>query len=143
MELILKKIYHSLFDPTETLATRFLNTNINKTNIVSYYTMIDNERRQQFDVVTANDDDIDYVKDNLEGSLVTANCDIYRYNWIVLEKFDDNNDSKFDCVESGLSLDVERKWDFVGTTASNNYNHYSFIVTTKTLSITPDGIAVN
>ena len=137
----LKKIYHSLFNSTETIATRFLNTNVNKTNIVSYYTMIDSERRQQFDVVTANDDDIDYVADNIKGSLI-ANCDIYRYNWFVLEKFDDNHDTSADCVDSGLPLDIEHKWDFYATTAAANFNHYSFIVTTKMLSIMPAGIEI-
>jgi len=135
----LKKIYHSLFNATETIATRFLNTNINKTNIVSYYTMVDNVRRQQFDVVTANDDDIDYVAGNIKGSVI-ANCDIYRYNWFVLEKFDEGHDTATDCVDSGLPLDIEHKWDFYATTSAANYNHYSFIVTTKLLSIMPMGV---
>lgn len=138
----LKKIYHSLFNATETIATRFLNTNVNQTNIVSYYTMIDNERRQQFDVVTANNDDYDYVHKNLFGSLI-ANCDIFRYNWFVFEKFDDDRDTSTDCVDSGLPLNVEHKWDFVGTTSAANYNHYTFIVTSRMLSVMPQGIAIH
>ncbi len=64
------------------------------------------------------------MKENLKGSLATANCDIYRYNWFILEKFDDNHEEdSVDCVDSGLPLNVEHKWDLVATATAATFNH--------------------
>jgi hypothetical protein len=44
---------------------------------------------------------------------------------------------------SGLSLDVERKWDFIGKVmVQAQYNHYTVVCTEKDLIVTPSQIVV-
>jgi hypothetical protein len=137
-----KAIIHSPFDPTETLATRYLNTNINRTNVVSYYTAVDNARRMEADIVTTNNDDYHLVKSALPNTIATATLGVYRYNWFHIDKFSGDEDNSGEVVDSGLPLDTEHKWDFVGTLAANAFNHYTFVIVTRALSVSPQGIMI-
>lgn len=139
----LKKIYHAVFHQTETIATQYDCSNEARTRVVSYYTQVDNIRRQDFDVVTARNDDFEYVRRWLKGKVAISNMGIYRLHWFVLDKFDDDRDTETDCVDSGLSLAVEKKWDFVATTASAAYNHYSFAIVTKYVTMASGGVMLH
>ena len=139
----LKRVYHALYPADETVVNaQFLIDNTNKTNFRYYHTTIDNMRRQEFNVTTADNDDWDQVKHLLKGTPID-NIDAYRYNWFVADDFDVigsqlMSDSEF--VSTGLPLDVEHKWDVSISCANVAYNHYTFAVVSRTLMITNQGI---
>lgn len=136
----LKKIYHSIYPPLVAGAPQHSHTNVARTLCTRYYTLVDNMRRSEYDIVTADDDDWRNVKDCLQGSLIT-NKDTYRYNWFILDKFDDSVNTTSDLViDSGLSLQIERQWNLIATTAAAANRHYTFAITTKDLVITAQGI---
>jgi hypothetical protein len=136
----LKKIYHSIYPPLVAGAPQHEHTNVARTLCTRYYTLVDNMRRSDYDIVTADDDDWRNVKDHLQGSLIT-NMDTYRYNWFILDKFDDSVNTTSDLViDSGLSLQIERQWNLIATTAAAANRHYTFAITTKDLVITAQGI---
>jgi hypothetical protein len=144
----IKRIYHVIYNNTIAGITKYDHSNpytlaAPGEGILSYYTSIDNDRRQEFDVNTSRNEDWLVVREHLSGTLVDR-LDTYRNKWFVLDKFDDDDaiGNKVDCIASGLSLDVERKWDYIGTTGTvgTAKTHYTFVVVSRLLSITADGI---
>lgn len=187
----LSKIYHSVFNNNETVSTGVdsvggnpftiasaydndnraviaggVNALTNRSKVQVFYTMLDNERLQEFNLTCANNDDYMLLKDKIKGSVISSS-DMFYYNWFWLEDFTGMEDRSAepknkDNLEVGLDLSIERKWDFYGqqmnntaatvnnilnsTIAANTnngqYNHYSFAITQKTLTISPNGITV-
>jgi hypothetical protein len=138
----LKKIYHVFYHLTDSLSTRYSHTNVDKAQVVDYYTSVDNARRQEFNVSTASNEDWLEVQDHLKGTVIN-NLDTYRYNWFVLDKFDDQDIyNKYDCIDAGLDLSIERKWDIIATTANTRFNQYTFAIVARELSITPAGLFI-
>jgi|GEM_PF-5367726 len=182
----LLKIYHSLFNNNESIATSLDNAaanaftygsaydNDNSPNTIAgdgnslklqyFYTMLDNERLQEFNLSCKNLDDYMLMKNKLRGS-ITQTSSMYYYNWHWIEDFSaiENDNKNKQNLESGLDLTTEHKWDFyayqvstispasgAGVTYSKasanansgQYNHYTFAITQKLLTITPSGITV-
>ena len=73
------------------------------------------------------------------------NLNIYQYNWLWIDDFTDANpiseSEDFNKVQ-GLDLGFERKWDLYATTANSNFNHYTFAITQKLLSVSPVGVDI-
>lgn len=146
--LKLRKIFHSLYNAAEVLNTAYERTNIaGATTVTNYYTMLDNSRLQEFNVDCTAGDDWMIIKDKLKGSAVLS-YNQFGYQWLHLEDFthmrspadlpmkpDEHN------LLCGVDLNVERKWDFFGTTANANWIHYSFAVCDKLLTIGAQGIS--
>ena len=127
--------------------------------------MLDNERLQEFNMSCANYDDYMQMRSKLKGSVI-QDADMYYYNWVWIEDFTNNMnkaESDNDTKEVGLDLSIEHKWDFYGQQMnvqanpgpdsatgsfnganSNNgsYNHYTFAVTQKILTVSAAGITV-
>jgi len=139
----------------------------NRSKVQVFYTMLDNERLQEFNLVCADYDDYMLLKDRLKGSVIQS-ADMFYYNWFWMEDFSGLEDKTIEpanseVLESGLDLSVERKWDFyaqqvnsvaagdadtelnsVNAANSNggSYNHYTFAITQKTLTVSSAGITV-
>lgn len=140
----LVKIYHSLYNNTQTINTMYDNDNKADAKCSTYYTMINNSRLQEFNVDTSTYEDFMLHKELIKGSVI-QNADMYHYNWFHLDEFSgmDIKDSHKLCNElGGLDLNVEHKWDIYCTTANAQHNHYSFAVCQRMLSIGPNGIEV-
>lgn len=134
----LKRIYHVPFDAAEAIETRYLHTNLDRANFISYRTEINGNRRQRYDQVTENNDDWYNVKQYLNGTLV-GRMETFRYNWFILDNFTPDTDASAD---TGLPLDVELKWDVILRTADVGFQHYTFAVVTRMLNISSGGIIV-
>lgn len=133
----LKKIYHSLFNATETFATRFKHDRV----ITSYSTSLNNQRLQQFDLKAIDDTDFMYHYDEILKDSMVSTRDSYRFNWFHCDKLEDADvDDPNSNVTSGVPLDVEQKWDINITCPAGNYNHYSFAITNRPLVISAAGI---
>jgi len=141
--LRLLKIYHSIFHSVEESDTAYDHNNINGAKCTYYYTMLNNERQQEYNVECAQLDDYNLHRKFLKDKVLqTAN--MYQYNWFHLDNYtgdvDIYNPENKDSLETGLDLSIEQKWDIFCNTVSANYNHYSFAIVQRMLTITPAGI---
>lgn len=137
----LLKIYHSSYNNADTVNTMYDHSNIADAKVLSFYTMMDNKRSQEFDLDTSNFEDYMLLQDYLKGSVI-QNTNIYQFNWVWIEDFtgvmkgeDGSN------LETGLDLNAEKKWDIYLTTAGNPLNNFTFAVTQKMLTISKAGIS--
>ena len=145
----------SLYNNTEALNTIYDHSNVYPTSkvtnlkITSFYTQLNNSRLQEFDLTCANGDEWTLLKDSLaESSILSSN--MYYYNWFWRESFEHvcpimdlpmKPDS--DNLIKWLPLDTEQKIDIFLTTPNAAYNHYSFGITQKLLSISNEGILIS
>ena len=135
----LKKIIHSILPATETLNNRFDRSTV----VTSYYTSLNNQRLQQFDLVASDQLDFMYNYENCKDSMIN-NLDTYNHNWFHLDKFEDNLSTDPNSnVASGIPLSIEQKYDINVTCAATAYNHYTFCITNRLLVISPQGIVFN
>lgn len=150
MKLI--KLFHSALNTGETVNTGYDHDNtgtaISKVN--QFYTMLDNERLQEYNLNTSTRDDFLYLMPKLKGSVIQS-ANMFYHNWVWIEDFTGYVDKtkqpeNKDNLETGLDLSVERKWDFYALQVHNNvaaaYNYYTFAVTQKMLTISSAGITV-
>lgn len=154
----LKRIYHTLFYPSKGAAidcvTRYVHNNLGKTMVSNYYTAVNNMRLTEFDIRPTYNEDWLIHKDILKGTILGSSHDIYLYNWVSINKFDDElMSNKSDTVASGLSLDTEIKWDFYGTTSTpiaggeavagdRDYRHFTATIVTRNITINREGIFI-
>lgn len=145
----LMKIYHSLFNNTESDHTMYDHNNLADNKVAEFYTQLNSQRQQEFNLDTSAYDDYMLLKDKLKGSLILS-ANVYAYNWFWLEDFSDqiapsekplsSADGPDQNLKRGLDLTSDVKWDFIGvTTANANHNHYSYAVVQRELSISPEG----
>lgn len=149
----LQKIYHSVFNQTESKNTAYDNSNLTAATqlpgakITSFYTMLNNNRLQEFDVVTANYEDFMILKPSLKSSVI-QNSNISAYNWSWIENFienlspEDRKNLPYNNLRVGLDLTLEQKWDIYLTIPGGPYNHHTFAVVQKMLTVGPSGISV-
>jgi hypothetical protein len=147
---ILKKVIHSVFHGTETTYTALDHSNVDGAKVASYYTMLDSVRLQEYTPVCASPyDDYALMKPMVKETAI-ASRNIFQYNWFHCDDFSGLTvaDEKHlsvskDNLLSGLPLSVERTWVFAATTANSAFNHYTFIITYRTVLITASGIEVS
>lgn len=151
--LFCRKIIHAVFNNAENVNTMYDHTNLDAAvattagKVQSYYTAIDNQRIQNYDLSTSIlvQDDYMYHKKQLEGSCI-LNQQMYQLNWFNCDDMlgsESVADGKLSPnLIGGLDLTIDRKWDFVGQSMINaNYNHYTFVVLTRKLVISPTSIS--
>lgn len=139
----LKKVLHAVFPATRTEFARYSLNNTSKNTVTYYFTSIDNMRRQQFNVVVADEDDWTMHKDYYKGKLIPT-IGAYRYNWHVVDNFDFLEGDVEDpmCVASGLPLNQEHSWNIQLNTGTVAYNHFTFVCTLRNLIVTNNGLVV-
>lgn len=146
----LMKIYTSAFNNTESSNTAYDCDNKGTTKVNSFYTMLDNDRLQEFNLQTATFDDYSLLRPKLKGSVIQS-ADMFYYNWFWCDDWTgfidktDEPDNKQN-LETGLDLSRERKYDFYALQVNNGvaaiYNYYTFCVTLKLLTVSANGITV-
>lgn len=156
----LKRIITAIFENQETLAYAYECSNLTQTGIadvaavntvtktlgskvLNFYSLLNNNRLQEFNLDCTVGDDYKYLKPYLDGG-VLQNWNIYANNWFWMDDFTDFNSPIYDDpnLDVGLPLDVEQKWDIYYTTTNNQFNHYAFVITQKMLTINSDGIKI-
>ena len=139
----LLRVYHSMMLTTQPdIPSKYLSA-----TPTSYYTTLDNERIQQFDLVRANNDDYEYHRTFLQETPI-QNVSMYAYNWFHCDSFDGRREvvkrqevlSKN--IICGLSLDREYKYDVVLTTANSAFTHRIHAVCLKNVNVSKSGISV-
>jgi hypothetical protein len=157
-----KKIIHSLFNNTESTNTMYDHSNYGSAlssanlpgqaaKVNTYRTSLDNSYLQEYDLNCSPQyaDDYMYMKKQLRGSVLQNNI-MFAINWHHCDDFQGSQAASDGNVPSnylgGLDLSIDRKWDFVasqtGYGVAAAYNHYTFVVCTRKLSIVPGAITI-
>ena len=108
---------------------------------------MDNERRTQYDIVTANLDDYIIDKRRLIGSCIHSS-DEYRFNYLGVDDYTSGESvgdgKKLDnnLIDGKPILGKEYIWTKSCTTANATFNHYTYAVLLRTLTINATGIMV-
>ena len=140
----LLRIYHSVFNNTETLTTAYDSFNVGGVKASSLYSSLDNERLQEVDLSTLNSDDYNFMRDLLHGSAV-QNSLMHKFNWFWCDDWTGRgliHHRETDTSDCGLDLTQERLWTINLTTPGSAFAHYTFFVTQKQLTITPTQISL-
>lgn len=141
----LQKVYHALFNPEEKKNTMYDHDNRAGTKVASYYTTLDTQRIQDFNIDTKLFEDYMLHKELIRDSAI-LNSNVYQYNWFHCDSWcgvkplwdKDPNEAV------GLDLTTERRWEFVGATVTAaNYQHLSIAVCQKELKITKGMITID
>ena len=142
----LQKIYVSAYNNVESKNTAYDHSNINGAKFSSYYTMLDQDRRTQFDITCTTAAPLDWMlhQEKMRGTAI-LNQPIYAYNHIVIDDFahfpgftDLKSAIPMENQVAGVSLDQDRKWDFCpSTNDATPINWYTYIVLQRTLNISP------
>lgn len=142
----LQRIFASVYHNTETSNNAYNRDNLASAKIVSFYTMVDNERQQISDLVCADVDDYSLLRYYVEGSTIYS-YDEWKYNHLWIEDFcnpqsctDRRKQITHNTILDGKPIDKEIKYEIAYTTANNAHNHYIYVVTLRELSISPTGI---
>lgn len=142
--LKLLKIYHALFSTAADANLVYDHSNINGVKASSYYSLLNNNRIQQFDLSTTDLQDYNYLQDYLKDSVLQT-PNIYQYNWFHCDNWTNLpavESDKLDNYDTGVDLEIERKWDIYLTTANAVFNHNTFAIVQRMLSISPSGIVL-
>ncbi|HVT62352.1 MAG TPA: hypothetical protein VHD33_02545, partial [Legionellaceae bacterium] len=162
----LVRMYHSVFNNVEQSNTMYDCSNLISTDpaaqntsekVNTYWTNLNGKRNQTITIDTTTYSDAagtivnpngntDYMnmKNSLKGS-VLQNMNVFKYNWHHLDDFSDfKNEYIFENGShfiAGIALGpTPITWTFVGNNMVNaNYNHYTWGIFTKRLTINQTG----
>lgn len=167
----LMKIYHSVFRGVNTGTSAhelYDHANYDTSEVANgnaaaavskvqeFYTMIDNERLSNFNIVCPSGLDWLYMKKKCQGTPILSS-NIYNYNWAWIDDFSgekpksDNHliPYSYDNLIQGLSLIQEKKWDFQALTRASfnsggaeGLDHWTFAICQRVLTINRDGIFI-
>ena len=160
----LLKMYHSVFCNVEQLSTMYDCSNLPidgtllslNQKVNTYYTSLNNRRNQMITLdCTRNGFHTDYMqqKNGLKGSVV-EDRDMFQYNWFHLDDWSSFSTNYIqdgeDYLMSGVAMGpTPITWTFNGLTMNGTplvgtgYNHYTYGIFTKRLTITPTGPMVD
>jgi hypothetical protein len=145
------------YDRAEDVNTTYNHNNLSAARVTSLYTLMNNNRLQEFDIECKANTDLDWMAmfDKLKGSVIQSK-DMYKYNWFYEDSFDyvtgmnDEKNVDEQNLMSGLSLKEEIKYDVyttipsftVGTDTNSPINWWSFFVVNRMLHIASDKITL-
>lgn len=154
----LKKVYHAFYNPNESKNTAYEHDNLSGKKCSKYYTTINGEKRQEFDIVPIRYDDYLLHNDRFVGSLLQSK-NLYLYNYFILDDFTEDTNlemSKNEEVlnyDSGYPINNDLKWDIycdipdvrvvennIERFEAQSLNHYSFAVVSRDIYVGPSGL---
>src|SRR6185437_5016346 len=162
MGFMLKQIVFGIFRASETLYQSCDHNNLLGVRLGSYNTMLDSVQRQQWIQSCGGTGGTVGVYDDWKAhqrlckDTAIQSRDIYQYNWFHCDDFSDLSESRVQELKvpkenlvSGIPIQgahgTERVWTISsgsGLSNAEQWNYYSFIVTYKTMTITPSAIIV-
>lgn len=144
----LKRIYHAVYDNTESANTAYDHNQYGDDKVKEYYTILNNNREQPFNIDTSNYDDYMIHAQKLKGSCL-SDQNIFQYNGMHISDFCNSakplwlQEKEDQNVIQGLSLDQDITWSyFASSTTSAAYQDYTFVITQRELILNDQGIFV-
>ena len=152
----LRKIYYAPFHQTESGQTSYMRyndiglvaPNASQQIIQSFYTMLNNDRLNDFDINCTVQQDYTLLQRKLTKSALQSYRD-YAASWFWVEDFSGegplwDKESQDYTISTGIPLTSEQKFDiYLNCTNAITLNHYVFAITEKELFIKPGSIMVN
>ena len=143
----LKKVYSIPYLGSSTTQCNYFNHHYDQAAhvITNMYTALNNQRLQQFNMVTADGDEYMVMKDKLKGSVIQTKDQFLSYYFFV-DSFDNLRlHDREPNVVNGLSLEKDQKYDVVATAESGTVSRewYIFAVCQRMLMIGPDEIRLD
>jgi hypothetical protein len=136
----LKRIYNMPFSDVVTTNGRYFAGNVAGGICSTFYSMLDNERLQQFNVDCTKQEDWLIIEPFAKASAMTS-IDIYEASWTTLDSFEGSQYSDSDgTVKRGISLEQEKLYQFFATTVTNALNWHTTVVCQKVCTISAAGI---
>lgn len=139
-------VISGVFNGTTTGLTAFDHDNLTDKKVSSFQTSLDSAYLQQNPMDCSNAEDWDIIKPLLKDSVIGQSGNIYKYNHVWVDSWRAGPAIEFrerDAIVDGLSLDSEHVYQISRTTASGQYNLFTFAVCQRVLTITPQMVAVN
>jgi len=138
----LEKLYHAVYPNDESKHNRYETDIAGKWENGSFYSQLNNKRTTEYDLTPVLA--FETRKDYSRGHVIGLSRNIYADSFAWVENW---CGSKHDCAVKqhvgGLDLSTEQKWDITFTmNAAVAYNHYSFAVAQKMLTVSSAGITV-
>ena len=142
---LLRALYGA-FTSGGTLNTAFDNYNLTSqtssiaSKVKEFYTLLDQQRLQQYNMSVAGGDDWTIQKSLLKGGVIQSG-DVYRANWAFADSWTGKplaEDKEYDFVDNGVDLSTERLYNVMITSMNNavTLDHYMAFVVQRDLSIT-------
>lgn len=116
---------------------------LNGTKLRTFYTLLNNNRLQEYDLNCLKNDDYKYILNMIDESVIQE-ANMYQYNRLWVENFcggklTDHKQNE----ECGLPLDIEQKWDvYYNLNGNQSINHYVFAVVQRLLTVNNKGITM-
>lgn len=124
----------------------YMNRNTAGARIANFYSNLQNNRIQEFDIDCTVYDDYVLLKNQLKDKC-TVGYSQYSYNWFWIDDFSDHSEEVLDDgnISCGISLDEEQRYDLNVTKAAvaRSYVYYSYAICEKILSVGPSGVMVS
>lgn len=150
--LRLLKVYHQTVPNQESVNTAYNASNLDGARINSLYTLLNNNRLQEFDINCTQQEDWMMLRDKIAGSILMSS-NVYQYNWFWCDDFsgdqstlDKNQENDATNYYRGLDLSSEQKWDIylnmAAAVVAIAFNHYTFSITERMLVVNAEGIKV-
>ncbi len=134
----------TVVDPVNATGLRYKGDGyLNGTKLRSFYTLLNNNRLQEYDLNCLRNDDYKYILNLIDESVI-QNDNVYQYNRLWVENFcggklTDHKQNE----ECGLPLDIEQKWDvYYNMNGNQTVNHYVFAVVQRLLTVNNKGITM-
>lgn len=146
----LLRVYHSVFNESERNHLAYDNNNLDGAKVKELYTTLDNDRLQESNLVayktgsTSANEDYQALAELIKGTSYQSPTH-FQMNWSWVDDWTGRSPVHhrvYDIAETGLSLSTERLWQIYLSMTSAAYNHYSFFITQKLLTITPSQIMI-
>jgi len=141
----LRKVFHTLWNSTETLSTALDCDNTAHTRVVSYNTYLDSTKLQDDLVATATNDAWRLNMDICKKSAV-LNKAVYDRNFFHCDSFENedmNKDNKLlprENVVAGLPMDKGLQYQYTATTEDTSLVHLNFAIFTREVLINRNGV---
>ena len=135
----LLRVYWGVYNITESDITTY---NHNDASIVSYNTMMDGLRMQDFTLSPTDGTAWLYNERNFKDSCMLSIAQ-YRSSFVHIDNWSGNSIcNNDDSILNGLSLDSDRTWSATATTANAAYRYYMYYTTQKKLTISRGAITL-
>jgi hypothetical protein len=148
---MLKRIIHTVWDPTEKVFSAYDCNNYNGIKISTYRTALDSSPLQDHylsckkpEEMQLNGDDWLENKKFLKKSMI-LNKDHYSLNWFHMDSWvepglRESKVSDANFVDEGLLMDKARNWQISTMNSASNLVHYTFAEFSRVIDVTPVGV---
>jgi hypothetical protein len=144
----LVKILHSVWNSTESANTAYDHHNKGGVKVNRYKTLLDTRPQQDdtIDCTAPKYEDWTFIKRLIKGSILALNREVFQQGWLHIEDFvsfpNYTQPQPLEPIENllvGRPITADLRFDFQAVTANATYNHKTWAILMRTLSLEKSG----